>query len=591
MIDPILSLALNLNSYKGAYALLLGSGVSRGAEIPTGWEVVLDLIKKLSKLSKDDCGESPEDWYTKKFKSEPNYSKILEEVAPTKTERNKLLQVYFEPSEEEKEEGKKLPTKAHKAIAELVSRGYIKVIITTNFDRLIEKALEEKGIIPTVIHNEDSAKGALPLTHAKCVVVKIHGDYLDSRIKNTPEELSGYGDEMNALLDRVFDEYGLITCGWSGEWDSALRDAISRCKGRRFTYYFTRKGDLSSLLEDIIKDKSGKTIEIKNADDFFEDINEKLLSLEDVEVSHPVSAKLAVSTVKRYLSDRDKYRIKLYDLITKESLDVHERIASDEFTAEGQQLVNEDFLRRISKYESIIRILQSTLVTTVYWGDEGHVDLIKSTVERVADVEQGSGLTVYNNLKLYPALLLLYGIGISAIASKNYPILKALLIDATHTNNYGRQNLIFPVKPYEVISVDNANKILIGDGQKYHTPMSDYLRKLLKSELKDFINGDKEFDRAFDVFEYLLCLAHADLREKAVRDDGFREWWGPIGRFGWKMKSTHKADNPIDDFCKMIEADGNNSSVLKSGLFDGSIERFKEVKEGVDKYINGLSWF
>jgi hypothetical protein len=35
--------------------------------------------------------------------------------------------------------------------------------------------------------------------------------------------------EFNALLDRVFDEHGLIVCGWSGEWVGAeVRDALGR---------------------------------------------------------------------------------------------------------------------------------------------------------------------------------------------------------------------------------------------------------------------------------------------------------------------------------------------------------------------------
>lgn len=36
-----------------------------------------------------------------------------------------------------------MPTVAHKAIANLVKHGFIKVIVTTNFDRLLERALEE----------------------------------------------------------------------------------------------------------------------------------------------------------------------------------------------------------------------------------------------------------------------------------------------------------------------------------------------------------------------------------------------------------------------------------------------------------------
>lgn len=36
-------------------------------------------------------------------------------------------------------------------IARLVAAGHVRVIITTNFDRLIENALREHGVEPTVI--------------------------------------------------------------------------------------------------------------------------------------------------------------------------------------------------------------------------------------------------------------------------------------------------------------------------------------------------------------------------------------------------------------------------------------------------------
>lgn len=31
---------------KGVYAVLLGSGVSRSAGIPTGWEITMELVKQ-----------------------------------------------------------------------------------------------------------------------------------------------------------------------------------------------------------------------------------------------------------------------------------------------------------------------------------------------------------------------------------------------------------------------------------------------------------------------------------------------------------------------------------------------------------------
>jgi hypothetical protein len=63
MIEPILSLAFGMQSNKGAYALLLGSGLSRSAGIPTGWEVVLDLTRKLAAMKREDCEPDPAAWF------------------------------------------------------------------------------------------------------------------------------------------------------------------------------------------------------------------------------------------------------------------------------------------------------------------------------------------------------------------------------------------------------------------------------------------------------------------------------------------------------------------------------------------------
>ncbi|MBY5533614.1 hypothetical protein HFO58_10605 [Rhizobium leguminosarum] len=115
--------------------------------------------------------------------------------------------------------------------------GFIKVIVTTNFDRLMEVALTDVGTVPTIISTADATRGAAPLVHQRCVVVKIHGDYLDDRIKNTEDELASYDPAMDAYLDRILDEFGLIVCGWSGEWDQALRAAFERCSSRRYATF------------------------------------------------------------------------------------------------------------------------------------------------------------------------------------------------------------------------------------------------------------------------------------------------------------------------------------------------------------------
>ena len=120
------------------------------------------------------------------------------------------------------------------------------MIVTTNFDRLLESALESAGVSPLVIATADQAAGAPPLAHNQCTIIKVHGDYLDTRIRNSDAELTAYEPELDALLDRVFDEYGLIVCGWSGEYDAGLRAVIERCKSRRYTTYWCAHGSMSA---------------------------------------------------------------------------------------------------------------------------------------------------------------------------------------------------------------------------------------------------------------------------------------------------------------------------------------------------------
>ena len=170
MIDPLDSLAFSMQSNRGVYAVLLGSGISKAARIPTGWDVTLDLVRKLAAVRNETPDQDPESWFRDKFGTEPDYSHLLDQLAKTQPERQQLLRGYWEPREEQREEGEKEPTAAHHAIAALASRGFIKVIITTNFDKLMERALSGAGIEAMVLSNKDQIRGAPPLDHMQHLV-------------------------------------------------------------------------------------------------------------------------------------------------------------------------------------------------------------------------------------------------------------------------------------------------------------------------------------------------------------------------------------------------------------------------------------
>jgi hypothetical protein len=577
MIDPTLSLAFAVHSNKGAYALLLGSGVSRAAGIPTGWEVVQDLIRKLAALAGEDAGAAPEAWYISKHGEEPDYANLLESLAKLPAERNQLLRSYFEPSEEEKERGLKLPTQAHQAIAELVSEGFVRVIVTTNFDRLLEKALEQAGVTPAVISTDDAAKGSLPIAHTGCCVLKAHGDYLDTRIKNTPEELGKLDQHVSGLLDRIFDEYGLIVCGWSAEWDTGLRGALERCQSRRFTTYWAARGELSEAAKTLVALRQAQVIPIADADSFFRSLAEKVGALTEISRSHPASAKVAAQLVKRYIVD-DRNRIRLHDLMMEEVGIVCAALDHSQAELYTREYTPDEIVRRRTRYEALVGNLLPMLVEGCYWGDERVEAYWVRAIERLANAAGREGVVEWRKLRLYPALLSFYASGMASIAGGKFRTLLALFSVPRILAGRREEPAVRVLQQWEVTDKD-VWKQLPGL-ENHYTPASDHLFGLLREPLSPYLPEDTRYEECFDRFECLLALTYADLSD---RD------WVPVGRFAWK---AYSGDNPP---LKLLQAESGKAGPqwppLVAGMFGGSIERLNAAMIKVETFVGRLGWY
>ena len=281
MIDPTVRISLALHGKKGAYGVLLGSEVSAAAGIPTGWQIVSDLITKVAKLEGAEVGDDAVAWYKQRYGEEPDYSRLLNAIASSPTERSLLLRSYFEPTGDQRRVGVKVPTAAHRSMAQFALSGHVHLFLTTNFDRLLEKALDDVGLVPQVLSTPDSVGGAVPFGHTKCTVVKLNGDYMDTRIKNTPEELAVFDPVIDSLLDRVIDEYGFIVSGWSAEWDTALRAAFERNQSQRYSMFWASRNQPKQDAARLIEKRRGEFVKIKDPDTFFTGIGESLAKLDE----------------------------------------------------------------------------------------------------------------------------------------------------------------------------------------------------------------------------------------------------------------------------------------------------------------------
>lgn len=283
-VDGRVALATALHAAPGAYAVLVGSGLSSAAGVPTSWQVVQDLLRQIALaegVDPADLEDDPERWWAAQGRAEPRYDTLLPALSHTDAARQTLLRRYFEwlPNGA----GRVHPTEGHRALASLVASGRIRVIITTNFDRLIERALDEAGIPPQVISTPGSISGMEPLVHAPATVIKLHGDYLSLGLRNTADELAAYPDETLALLHRIFDEYGLLILGWSGEYDTALVEAVGSAPSRRYpTYWATFHGGIAEPARRLIAARRACVINTEGADEFLTDIVQKVERLDQV---------------------------------------------------------------------------------------------------------------------------------------------------------------------------------------------------------------------------------------------------------------------------------------------------------------------
>jgi len=354
-IAPIDSLALSLHHSPGVQALLIGSGISRSAGVPTGWEITLDLIRRLGSVRGVVDQVDWSAWYRETYGQEPSYSDILDAIASTPAERRSIIHAYVEARDGEEPYQ---PTVAHRAIANLVAVGTIRVIVTTNFDRLLENALRDVGVEPTVIASDDAIVGATPLVHSRCTIIKVHGDYMDARIKNTQDELETYSPAMNALVDRVFDEYGLVIVGWSGDWDTALRAAIIRSPNRRYPFYWASRGQLSVLGADLLAHRAGKTIQITDADSFFTQLMAKTDALATMNRVHPESMALLIGTAKKMCRD-DGHAAEWSDLIAHEVDLFSDWVRGPDFFqgTPDKQSINDLVKRIVTKAEGLRRLV------------------------------------------------------------------------------------------------------------------------------------------------------------------------------------------------------------------------------------------
>lgn len=593
-IEKLTTLAFSMYTNKGAYALLLGSGISRSAGIPSGWEVEVELIKLIAAHQGVTDQNNWHQWYRERYNESASYSSLLDALVSTPTERVQLMRPFFEPTEEEKELGRKEPTKAHRAIARLVKEGYIRVILTTNFDRLLERALEAEGITPQVISHEGAIAQATPLVHSdRPTLVKINGDYIDCKFRNTSEELDEYPEEMTRYLQRIFEDYGLVICGWSANCDKGLIEIIKNSPHPRYSSFLTSVGNPGDNLTELSKTRDGEILLIKGADELFSELCEQVMALKAYAISANMNQEMRIARLKKYLSG-EQYRIEFTDTIEKWRTEAYEQIAA--VANYNFSLTQESFRRYLDIHYSAVEPLLEAAILTVRWGKPWQIKLLGDVLVKLCTKKWRNGEYSVERTSYLHALapmLLFNTLGVACVKWQRFKELDAVLRMTVPSENFGHSPYrasLLSLLACTYWAKEDWNTLM---GTKYIYPFSIFILEHLRSLFKDCFSDTSEYKNVFYIWVHLKSLIYA--YDKRVEPDKYSRFLSGnflVSRMAYKRDSQLSGvSEPYIQFFEDADRMQKEWEPIKQGMFGGKYETYRQVYNQAEEYYKKLGCY
>lgn len=273
---------------------LLGAGASRASDIKTAGDMTWDFKSRLYRSSKgvpasavsdlgdqrirdvlqrhfDASGDFPALW------AEDEYARFFEATYPEAQDRRRYIGDIIRGAK---------PSFGHMAIAHLMKHDLIRLVWTTNFDRVVEDAVATvmgTGSILTVGGLGEPAVIRSAFSQQQWpIYAKLHGDFQSENLKNTTDELANQDAAMRDVLLDTCRNQGLAVTGYSGRDSSVmevLREAINEGAGfPNGLFWFVREQDnLYQGVRDLISDAKAVGVDAcfvkaESFDELFSDI-------------------------------------------------------------------------------------------------------------------------------------------------------------------------------------------------------------------------------------------------------------------------------------------------------------------------------
>lgn len=546
-INPMISLAVNMADGKRRFVLFCGAGISKDAGIATGKDILLNTLGKIYQQEFQKESYSREDvlgWFEKnKDLHDMPYSKILDQIYPGMEQRRLYLNNFFE---------NKQPGEIHMLIAKMVQLGLIRFIITTNFDNLLEKALDSEGLKDkiSVLSTNDQAKNSDTWDKVEvCRIYKIHGDKDQGTIRNSPKELKKLDRYIEKDLQELINRHGVIVLGYSGEDEGVLR-CFERREYHRYPICWQYRDEPNKDVLRIMNNQEGTLIHNESASSFLHELLDRIELI-------------------RRTSENDSLEV----LKTR-----YEQVLVNSNPLQIKARIEEERHRFISDTKFICDSFQQNPAWQDLWN--AYLDLINKSIPNIILAEQilrfnleepwEEFLPFFNELHSINTNRDRYGVG----GLINYLFYSLFLMIGSRLLKYERFKGIKKLFSLKQLTQHQVKNILdwnvqasfieqkaSEDTKNWYVPKFHYLLGVIESGKWPFNAAEiKELTTDFDILCFVYGVKHSSPRDS-------RSWF-PRSAYYFEYRS------PV--FIKKIKYDDEYCARIAKDLFDNTQDKFNQ---------------
>lgn len=341
----------------------------------------------------------------------------------------------------------------------------------------------------------------------------------------------------------MFDEYGLVICGWSAHWDTALVHALESTPNRRYPLYWDSRSCKGDTAQSLINSRRGVVVPASGADELFTGLQESVEALARL-AEPPLTTAMAIAQLKRYLPD-PVHRIDLHDLV----MDSAVRVAGEISRQETSGAVNGQSVETLwNAHLAAVDPLTRLLVTGVWHDpDRAHDRVWLDAVQRLVDAGT-TRLTTWteglDEARLWPALIAVTAMGVAAVRRGREDLVITMASNVSGRGMAGTDRpspagqLLHPDRLLQKQWVDAMPRWGRSTGWLY--PSSHLLKADVRRFFTELIPLETDFVEAFHGYEYRLGLIQ-ERQQDAVA--AYRALSGEcVGERGW---SPEDRDVPV----------------------------------------------